>query len=138
MQPEIITILRGLLAEERQLNAAYTAYLPLLKPAILRQKIHRWVGEGWKHIEALEKEIEKRGAVPDRSTAPVAAVPASDETHDLLDFFFQQEERLYYSYREALKRAEEKELRTLLFSCLEDQKGHLAGIQNLYADFLYY
>lgn len=131
------SILQDLLAEERQLNSAYTSYLPLLHPAVLRQKAQRWAGEGWKHIEALEKAVEKRGERPDRSAA-VPAVPASDETHDLLDFFYQREERLYYSYREALKEAEEKDLRALLFSHLEDQKGHLAGIQHLYTEFLYY
>jgi ferritin-like metal-binding protein YciE len=136
MNEALNVILQGLLVEERQLNSAYTTYLSLLHPAVLRQKVQGWAGEGWKHIESLEKEIEKRGVVPDRSAAP--AVPASDETHDLLDFFFQREERLYYSYREALKRTEEKELRALLFRHLEDQKGHVAGIQNLYAEFLYY
>lgn len=136
--PEINALLQGLFIEERQLNSAYTAYLPLLHPPVLREKIRGWVGEGWKHIEALEKEIEKRGAVAGRSAAPAPTHPASDETHDLLDFFFQREERLYYSYREALKRTEEEDLRALLFRHLEEQKGHLAGIQNLYAEFLYY
>lgn len=137
MQQEMTAILQGLLSEERRLNSAYTAYLPLLRPAVLRQKVQRWAGEGWKHIQALEKALEQGGAVPDRSTAPIP-VPASDESHSLLDFFFQREERLYYSYREALKGAEQEDLRALLFSHLEDQKGHLAGIQNLYAEFLYY
>lgn len=136
--PEMIPLLQGLLIEERQLNSAYTAYLPLLRPPILREKICGWVGEGWKHIEALEKEIEKRGAAPDRSALPPFSVLASDETHILLDFFFQKEERLYYSYREAMKRAEEEDLRSLFFRHLEDQRDHLAGIQNLYAEFLYY
>lgn len=137
MQQETIAILQGLLTEERQLNSAYTAYLPLLHSPVLRKKVQRWAGEGWKHIEALEKEIEKRGAAPGPSAAAAPVAPASDETHDLLDFFFQQEERLYYSYQEALKRAEE-ELRSLLFRHLEEQKGHISGIQNLYAEFLYY
>lgn len=137
MQQEMNTFLQGLLAEERQLNSAYTAYLPTLHPPILREKVQRWVGEGWKHIEALEKELERRGAAPGRST-PAPPLPASDETHDLLDFFFQKEERLYYSYQEALKRTEAEDLRSLLFRHLEEQKGHIAGIQNLYAEFLYY
>lgn len=131
-------LLQGLLIEERQLHSAYAAYLPLLHPPVLREKIRGWAGEGWKHIEALEKEIEKRGGVSGRSAASAPTHPASDETHDLLDFFFQKEERLYYSYREALKRTEEADLRALLFRHLEAQKGHLAGIQNLYAEFLYY
>jgi ferritin-like metal-binding protein YciE len=138
MNEEPTRVLQGLLAEERQLNSAYRDYLRRLHPPVLREKVQRWAGEGWKHIEALEREIEKRGAAPDRSTAPAPAVPASDEAHDLLDFFFRKEERLYYSYQEALKRAEEKEFRSLLFRHLEEQKGHVAGIQNLYAEFLYY
>ncbi len=135
---EMNTTLRELLAEARQLNAAYTGYLPRLHPPVLRRKVEQWAGEGWKHIDALEKAIEKRGAAPDRSTPPAPAAPASDETHDLLDFFFQREERLYYSYQEALNGTEEADLRALFFSHLEDQKGHLAGIQHLYAEFLYY
>ncbi len=135
---EMKAILQTLLAEERMLHQAYTTYLPALHPALLREKIQGWVGEGWKHIEALEQAIEKRGAAPDRTAAPAPAVPASQETHALLDFFYQREERLYYRYQEAMKRAEEGWLRSLLFSHLHDHKRYLAGIQHLYAEFLYY
>lgn len=134
---EMNAILQELLTEERRLHRAYTAYLPLLPSAHLREKIEGWVGEGWKHIEGLEGALGKRAA-PVPSTALVPETPASDETHALLEFFFQREERLYYAYQEALKRAEENDLRALLFSHLEDQKGHLAGIQHLYTEFLYY
>lgn len=134
---EMNAILQELLSEERHLHRAYTAYLPLLHSAVLRKKIEGRVGEGWKHIEGLERAIEKRGAAPDQSTAP-AAVPPSAETHALLDFFYQAEERLYYLYQEASKRAEEEWLRSLLFSHSQDQKRHLAEIQRLYTEFLYY
>ncbi|TAK02248.1 MAG: ferritin-like domain-containing protein [Candidatus Manganitrophaceae bacterium] len=133
---EMKSLLQMLLADERRLHQAYTAYLPLLRPAVLREKIQRWAGEGWKHIEALERAVEKSGALGE--TVAPGAVPPSAETHALLDFFYQQEERLYYRYQEALKRTESESLRSLLFSHLQDQKRHLAGIQHLYAEFLYY
>lgn len=134
---ETKALLQTLLTNERTLHQAYTAYLPLLQPLVLRQRIQKWAGEGWKHIEALERAADKAGGTADSSAvAPVA--PRSNETHDLLDFFYQQEERLYYRYQETMKRVDEESLRSLLFSHLQDQKRHLAGIQHLYAEFLYY
>lgn|GEM_PF-6409275 len=131
-------LLQALVIDERSLHQAYATYLPLLHPPILRERIQRWIGEGWKHIQALERALEQSGAVSHQAPPPVAAAPPSDETHDLLDFFYQQEEHLYYEYQEASKQVEAEPLRSLLLSHLEDQERHLAGIRNLYAEFLYY
>lgn len=134
---EMKAILQSLLADERRLHQAYAVYLPLLHPAILREKLQGRIAEGWKHIQALEQAIEKEGAAPDQAAlAPV--VPASEETHTLLDFFYQQEERLYYRYQEALKQSEAERLRSLLSAHLQDEEKYLSTIQHLYAEFLYY
>ncbi len=135
---KIESLLRDLLAEERKLHQAYMSYLPLLHPSTLHDKMQEWVGEGGRHIEALQSALEERGVAIDQSASLPQATPEEIEAHLFLDYFYRAEERLYYHYQNGLKQAEEEGLRALVLSHLQDQEKHLSAIQHLYADFLYF
>src|SRR5579884_2625260 len=96
------SLLRDLLAEERKLHQAYMSYLPLLYTSTLHDKMQEWVGDGGRHIEALQLALEKRGGAVDQTAVLPQATPEEIEAHLFLDYFYRAEERLYYHYQNSL------------------------------------
>lgn len=136
--PDLQSI-RHLLALERTRDEGYQHYLTLLYPPLLQKKLQNSKEEGGRHIQALEEALLKLGDPPAKSTDPLPLPGPSDgSTHSLLQYLYELEEKLYYGYLNAVRSEEEGWLRSLLALNLEDQKRHLATIQNIYAESLYY
>ena len=130
--------LRKLLLEERALREAYARFLPLLQPAFLQKKVKSWLGDGEKHIQFLEEALHLMGEPEVKEPAPEPADPPGFSANVLLQYFYESEERLYYLYMNASMQAERGEFRSLLEADLQDQKKHLAEIQKIYTNALYY
>jgi hypothetical protein len=131
-------ILRGLLLEERKLREAYVRFLPLLQPPFLQEKVRAWLGAGEKHIQRLEEALDEIGDPEGKKIVSVPPEPAAFSTHILLQYFYESEERLYYFYMGASRQEAEGILRPLFEAHLQDQRKHLAEIQKIYTDSLYY
>lgn len=131
-------VFRELLSAEQSLHEAYLRGLPLLRPPFLQEKIRGWIGEGEKHIALLEEALGPVGTPEAKPRAPLPSDPPGPERHALLKYFYEAEERLYYLYLTAAGKEEDGLLRALLESHLQDQKRHLAEIQNIYPESLYY
>jgi ferritin-like metal-binding protein YciE len=130
---------RALLSAERALHEAYLRALPDLRPVFLQEKIRSWIGEGEKHIQLLDGALDRMGDTVGKKAASLPAdLPTGGERHALLKYFYEAEERLYYLYMNAAGKEGEGALRSLLESPLQDQKRHLAEIQNIYTESLYY
>lgn len=127
-----------LLSAEQALHEAYLRGLPLLQPPFLQEKVRSWTGDGEKHIALLEEALGPLGTPEGKQSAPLSSDPPATERHALLKYFYEAEERLYYLYRRAAGKEEDGALRSLLESHLQDQKRHLAEIQNIYSESLYY
>lgn len=129
---------RELLSAERALQEAHLRAIPLLQPPFLHEKVRGWTGEGEKHIQLLEGILDRLGDPEGKEIASTPADLPGRERHALLKYFYEGEERLYYLYLDAAGKEEDPALRSLLESNLQDQKRHLAEIQNLYTESLYY
>ncbi|HZR46743.1 MAG TPA: hypothetical protein VFA47_08575 [Candidatus Manganitrophaceae bacterium] len=138
MTEESKDLFREILSAERALHAAYLQALPLLQPVFLQEKIRGWIVEGKTHIRLLEGALDPLGGEGRNETASTPVDLPGRERHALLKYFYEGEERLYYLYLSAARKEDKPALRSLLESHLQDQKRHLAEIQNIYTESLYY
>ncbi|MFY9271323.1 MAG: hypothetical protein WAO55_16395 [Candidatus Manganitrophaceae bacterium] len=136
-----------ILFQEQALHQAYSDKIPLF-PVFLRGKMQGWIGEEWKHVEAVKQVLEiEKWAPPVGRPADVPVAPKGEtEIHAILDRLYQMEEQLFSDYQEALREIggfEQEEtkaerLRAVLVPHLEDHERRLATIRRLYSDFFYY
>lgn len=129
--------IRELFRRELHLRGAYARYLSHLHPPALQERFRAWLGEGEKHIQSLEGALEGKGPGESKALSEEEE-PPDLLAHSLLRYFYEAEEKLYYLYLNASKLYEGEGLHSMLESHLQDQMKHLADIQDLYSESLYY